>query len=120
MVKQNLVKLINALRESGEEHFDVDIYEFVNCCSDYVKCTIEMQLLSLLKGSMEPEEYSKRIKDLCEQESSIYGMLESKAAIMNRYSRLAKVDPLFTQDTVCQDTDRVAMEIVKALFDDEG
>ena len=119
MVKQNLIKLICAIKERSEEYFDIDIYEFVNCCSDYVKCTVEIQLLTLLKGSLEPDEYSKRMNELCDKESSIYNMLKNKAAVINRYCSLVEVDPLFTQDTICEEADRMAMEIVKALYEEE-
>ena len=94
-LKNKFIELINELRESEEDFFEENIFEFISLCTEYVKCTVEMQALELIKGDLPFDEYRDRMKELTDKEISMYHKIEDKTAVINRYCRIAGIDALF-------------------------
>jgi len=99
MLREKFSELVQKLKELGENDLANDVDEIINSCAKYLESVTAMEsCISVLRFTLEPEEYRVRLTELDKARRLVHNGLIANVKILNRYCNMAQLPSIYEGD----------------------
>ena len=118
-LRDNINILVNRLNEKGEMEFAADIEEIINSCGRYIESINSMEAaITSARFRLEGNDYREYVMNLDKSRRLTHNSLIVSVKLLNRYCRLAEMDPIYKGDMESRiEIAEFAQNVVNEMFD---
>lgn len=118
-LRDNINILVNRLNEKGERELAADIEEIIDSCGRYIESINSMEAaITSARFRLEGNDYREYVMNLDKSRRLTHNSLIVSVKLLNRYCRLAEMDPIYKGDMESRiEIAEFAQKVVNEMFD---